>query len=357
MSCNTISNSANHSLASSQVCSIIALVRSPSSSTNERFTAACLPVLGTLEPGLYVFFLLRPRAQVAFICWRFGQHLDAPWREKGLPDGNFSLTEMSVMSAAASHILGNQTGGPGAGVPASRRARSPQLTAEEFFAQNQAHLRQRNSELAQMAARRRPQCRADDAAAGPVPEYILAKRGTLGRGGHYHERTRGVKPLPRGALGGSAAVVDRTRSGPCTDRAEAADSFAGGSPVNGSPRGRLNERTRLMPYAPHYSAYGEHEDEEGQKIAVGQTQAQKQKKLLARGWRLVQGGSGPVQRWVSPFRPMKTVIGLDAAYDAAASMPPHAGGIGQGNTTATQIIQVKQVRAVVCCSAPLWASR
>ena len=269
----------------------------------------------------------------------------------------------TAMSAAASHILGNQRGsGGGLGapaVPAARRARSPQLTAEEFFAQNQAHLRQRNAELAQMAARRRPQCRADDTAAGPVPEYILAKRGTQGRGGHYHERTRGVKPLPRGALGGAA--VDRTRDGPCTDRTEAADSLvARVSPVHGSPRGRPNERTRLMPYAPNYSASSQHEDEEGQKIAddrflPGQTQAQKQKKLLARGWRLVQGGSGPVQRWVSPFRPMRTVVGLDAAFDAAASMPPHAGGIGQSNATATQIIQVKQVRAALHCLTPRFA--
>ena len=240
------------------------------------------------------------------------------------------MTKASAISAAASHILGNQPGAP-------RRAKSPQLTAEEFFSQNEVHLRQRNAELVQMAAKRRPQ-RADDRerAAGPVPGYILAKRGTQGRGGHYHERKRGIKPAPRGALGGDsvsskAVVIDRTAE-------TAADSLVHlvkGSPVL-SPRSRPNERSRLMPWTKRSNA-------EQCVDPMAAPQAHKHKALLASGWKLVQGGHAPVQRWVSPFRPIKTVVGLDAAYNAAVAMPPHAGGIGPCNSTATQIIQVKQV--------------
>ena len=73
-------------------------------------------------------------------------------------------------------------------------------------------------------------------------------------------------------------------------------------------------------------------------------QLQKEKALHAKGWRLVQVVIAPNQRWISPRPPLKTIVGLDAAFDTAFS--------SHSNITAaatTQIIQVKQVRSSGSC--------
>jgi hypothetical protein len=242
----------------------------------------------------------------------------------------------SAMSAAASHILSSQRGGDPSPAPAARRAQSPQMSAEEFFQANAEHLRQRNADLASIAARRRPQRGEErERAAGPVPDYILAKRGTQARGGHHHERRRGLVPAPRGAVAhappGEAAlstvVVDRTEAGEGL-----VDTMAPrqGNNVIRSP-GR--PAGRLIPYNTGGEEGAGHRGDACDVLSKGQ----KQKALQSKGWRLAQAGSGPGQRWVSPTRPMKTFVGLDAAYEEAFK----AGASNAGPTM--QVIQVKQV--------------
>jgi hypothetical protein len=237
----------------------------------------------------------------------------------------------SAMSAAASQILSAQRGDPAG----RAQAQSPQMSAEEFFQANAEHLRQRNADLASLAARRRPQ-RGDERerAAGPVPDYILAKRGTQARGGHHHERSRGL-PTQRGGvahalpLASQKTVVDRTEAGaglidPTAQRQ--------GGDVMRSP---ARPSARLIPY--HTGGEGDagHRGDAGDGCDL--SQRQKQKALQSKGWRLVQAGSGPGQRWVSPTRPTKTFVGLDAAYEEACKV-----GVSTAAPT-MQVITVKQV--------------
>lgn len=253
---------------------------------------------------------------------------------------------VSAMSQAATHILGNQRGAGGEPQsPGGRRVSSPVLSAEEFFEQNAEHLRMRNAELASMAAKRRPQRGEDrELAMGPVPDYILAKRGTQAKGGHHHERCSGIKPAPRGALAAgpetgaargegfiNATVIDRTNAVPTlVDLASDEAPHANRSPQRES---RVRpDRSRLIPY--HMGIGGR------EAFDIATQQIQKQKELQAKGWRIVGGGNGAVQRWVSPLRPMKPIVGLDAAYEEAFL---HRNG---GDAAPTmQVIQVKQVCA------------
>jgi hypothetical protein len=248
------------------------------------------------------------------------------------------------MSHAASQILGNRGGGPSISPPRARRAQSPPpLKPEEFFAHNAHHLRQRNQELAEEAARRRPQ-RGDqlERAAGPIPSYILAKRGVQARGGHYHERRRGKEGIipsssaprcaflagthvPPAGAGSGSSVIDRTEV--------ALESVAG--PAAPAPRFAIKERhawrpdrSRLMPYN---NASPVEEEENSLEML---SPLRKQKVLLAKGWKLAVGGNAATQKWSSPSRPSKTFTGLDTAYDEA---------FAHEATTAVQVIQVKQV--------------
>jgi hypothetical protein len=248
------------------------------------------------------------------------------------------------MSQAATHILGNQRGGGGDPQgPPGRRAASPVMSAAEFFEQNAEHLRQRNAELASVAAKRRPQRGEDrERAMGPVPDYILAKRGTQAKGGHHHERVRGIKPAPRGTFAADTSgargegfikspVIDRTNAVPMlVDLAPDQTPHTNRSPQR-EPKG-IPDRSRLIPYN---TPVGGDDDEA---LDRAKQQMQKQKALQAKGWRLTGSGNGPVQRWVSPLRPMKPILGLDAAYAEAFS---HRNG---GDAAPTmQVIQVKQV--------------
>ena len=81
----------------------------------------------------------------------------------------------SAMSAAASQILSAQRG-----EPAGRaQAQSPQMSAEEFFQANAEHLRQRNADLASLAARRRPQRGDERERAAGRREYARQRRARL----------------------------------------------------------------------------------------------------------------------------------------------------------------------------------
>jgi len=150
----------------------------------------------------------------------------------------------TVISQAASNILGNQRSEP------SLLSNSPQL---RFFAENAEHLRQRNEEIAH-AAKRRPG-RGEERATGPVPGYIMEKRGTQARGGHHHEKRRGHASPPRGRscveIAGTRAPV-MTRGG-VVDGTEAVEKrvdlcaiiASNSSPIRGRPVG---DSSRLIPY-------------------------------------------------------------------------------------------------------------
>jgi hypothetical protein len=239
-----------------------------------------------------------------------------------------------AMIAAASHILSAQRGDQAG----RAQAQSPQMSAEGFFQANAEHLRQRNADLV-LAARRRPQ-RGDERerAAGPVPDYIIAKRGTQARGGHHHERSRGLVPAQRGGVAHAGAspqtVVDRTEAG--AGLIDPTAQRQGGDVMRSTAR----PSARLIPY--HTGGEGDagHRGDAGDGCEL--SKVQKQKALQSKGWRLVQAGSGPGQRWVSPTRPMKTFVGLDAAYEEAFKA-------GVSNAAPTmQVITVKQV--VLCCA-------
>ena len=234
-----------------------------------------------------------------------------------------------AMIAAASHILSAQRGDQAG----RAQAQSPQMSAEGFFQANAEHLRQRNADLV-LAARRRPQ-RGDERerAAGPVPDYIIAKRGTQARGGHHHERSRGLVPAQRGGVAHAGAspqtVVDRTEAG--AGLIDPTAQRQGGDVMRSTAR----PSARLIPY--HTGGEGDagHRGDAGDGYEL--SKGQKQKALQSKGWRLVQAGSGPGQRWVSPTRPMKTFVGLDAAYEEAFKA-------GVSNAAPTmQVITVKQV--------------
>ena len=226
-----------------------------------------------------------------------------------------------------------------------RRACGPtnQLSAEKFFEQNAAHLQQRNAELAQVVEARRPQ-RGDERAG-----YIMPKRGVQASGGRHHERQRGVLAAPGGIVRpageGDDVVLDRTRQ-QCSHETSTNDAAAG---LRKSTRQRTlalrprpSAATRLIPYlfgVGHNDADLATSSETNAGTA-GLDVLHKQKALKVRGWKMVVGGDCQHQRWVSGTRPLKTITGLNAAYEEAVSNDAPAAA------PTVQMIQVRQTFGV-----------